>query len=236
MKNAFKLSSLALALTALPAAAQEKLEIVGVPTPGGIGFQPAATSEAEAIHSLDHLILVIITLICIFVVGLLIYAILRFNSRSNPTPSKFTHNTPLEVAWTIVPVFILVLIGAFSLPVLFNQQEIPEGEVVIKATGYQWYWGYEYVDEGFGFDAYMIGQPATGGNYVLNDEVEAMLQEAGYSRDEFLLATDNAMVVPVGTTTAVSVASVKCSSEKPISASWAETSGVSSFPASAPIM
>ena len=205
MKNAFTLSGLALALTALPAAAQDNLEIVGKPVPRGIGFQPAGSNGAEALHSLDHLVLIIITLIVLLVTGLLIFAILRFNRRANPTPSSFTHNTPLEVAWTIVPIFVLVLIGAFSLPVLFDQQEIPEGDITIKATGYQWFWGYEYVDEGFGFEAYMIGQPATGGNYQLTPEVEQSLVEAGYSRDEFLLATDNAMVVPVGKTIVVQV-------------------------------
>lgn len=205
MKNAFTLSGLALALTALPAAAQDNLEIVGTPVPRGIGFQPAGSTGAEALHSLDHLVLIIITLIVLLVTGLLIFAILRFNRRANPTPSSFTHNTPLEVAWTIVPIFVLVLIGAFSLPVLFDQQEIPEGDITIKATGYQWFWGYEYVDEGFGFEAYMIGQPATGGNYQLTPEVEQSLVEAGYSRDEFLLATDNAMVVPVGKTIVVQV-------------------------------
>jgi cytochrome c oxidase subunit 2 len=92
---------------------------------------------------------------------------------------------------------ILVFIGAFSLPVLFKQQEIPEADLTIKVTGYQWYWGYEYVDEGFAFDSYMIGAPATGGDFRLTPEVEAQLVEAGYSRDQWLLATDTAVVVPV---------------------------------------
>jgi len=205
MKNALMLSGLFAALTSLPAHAQDALEIVGKPHQGGLGFQPAATELARDLQSLDHLILIIITAICVFVVGLIAWVIVRFNRRTNPTPASFTHNTPVEIAWTVVPIIILVFIGAFSLPVLFKQQEIPDADITIKVTGYQWYWGYEYVDEGFAFDSYMIGQPATGGNYVLTPEVEDMLVEAGYSRDEFLLATDTAVVVPVGKTIVMNV-------------------------------
>lgn len=205
MKTAFTISGLLGGLTALPAMAQDKLEIVGRPVPGGTSFQTAATSLAHEQQWLDHMILIIITAICVFVTLLLIYAIVRFNRRANPTPAQFTHNTPLEVAWTIVPVFILVLIGAFSLPVLFDQQEIPEADITIKATGNQWYWSYQYVDHDFGFDSYMIGQPATGGNYVLDENVEKMLTDAGYSRSEYLLATDTALVLPVGKTVVVQV-------------------------------
>jgi cytochrome c oxidase subunit 2 len=92
----------------------------------------------------------------------------------------------------VIPIVILVFIGAFSLPVLFDQQKIPEGEINIKVTGNQWYWGYEYVDEGFEFDSFLIGD-----GKVLTPEVELELQEAGYTRDQFLLATDTAVVVPV---------------------------------------
>lgn len=185
------------AFTALPAVADE---IVGAPKQGAIGFQPAATELARDLQFLDGLILYIITAIVIFVTGLLIYVIFRFNRRANPNPSSFTHNSPVEVAWTVLPILILVLIGAFSLPILFKQQEIPEGDINIKVTGYQWYWGYEYVDEGFGFDSFMIGD-----GKVLTDDVEAELVEAGYSRDEFLLATDTAVVVPVGKTIVMQV-------------------------------
>ena len=104
-----------------------------------------------------------------------------------------------------MPILILVVIGAFSLPVLFKQQEIPEGDIYIKVTGYQWYWGYEYVDEGFAFDSYMIGQPATGGEYMRTPEVEQMLVDAGYTPDQFLLATDTQVVVPVGKTIVMGV-------------------------------
>jgi cytochrome c oxidase subunit 2 len=177
--------------------AAQDLPIIGAPKDGAMGFQPSATELKHDIVFLDTLILYIITAITIFVTTLLIWVAIRYNSRSNPKPATFTHNSPLEVAWTLIPIVILVFIGAFSLPVLFKQQEIPEGEVTIKVTGYQWYWGYEYVDEGIAFDANMIGAPALGGDYRLTPEVEAQLVEAGYGREEFLLATDNAVVVPV---------------------------------------
>jgi cytochrome c oxidase subunit 2 len=185
------------ALLAVPAFAQDGLEIIGAPKDGGIGFQPAATELARDLQWLDGLILVIITAITLFVCALLVIVMLRYNRRANPNSASFTHNSPLEVAWTIVPIVILVFIGAFSLPVLFKQQEIPEGEINIKVTGYQWYWGYEYTDHDFAFDSYMIGSPATGGENKLTPEVVAQLEEAGYSESEFLLATDTAVVVPV---------------------------------------
>ena len=190
MKTALTLSGLVTALSALPAMAQDGLEIVGEPHPAGVGFQAAATDLARAQQGLDHLLLIIITLIVIFVVILLGYSILRYNSRANPKPANFTHNTPLEVAWTIIPI-ILVLIGAFSLPVLFEQQEIPEGDITIKVTGNQWFWSYEYIDNEFGFDSFMLQRD--------------QLEEYGYSQEQYLLATDTAVVVPVGKTIVMQV-------------------------------
>lgn len=177
------LSGLALAASSLPAFAVDGLETVGKPVQGKMGFQPAATELARDLQGLDHLILVIITAIVIFVAGLMVYSFIRFNQRVNKTPAKFTHHTPIEVAWTLIPVVILVFIGAYSLPVLFKQQEIPEGDIHIKVTGYQWYWGYEYSDHEFGFDSFMLDKSA--------------LAENGYNEDEYLLATDTAVVVPV---------------------------------------
>ena len=195
-----------LAATAAPVAAQDGA--VGKPQEGGIGFQEAATKLARDIHWLDHMILIIITAIVILVCVLLAIVILRYNSRANPKPASFTHNTPVEVAWTIIPIVILVFIGAFSLPVLFDQQEIPEGGVNIKVTGNQWYWSYEYTDvEDVAFDSYMIGQPATMTSedeeagataYIKSDAMVQKLVDAGYNEDEFLLAVDNAVVIPVG--------------------------------------
>ncbi|SDY76668.1 cytochrome c oxidase subunit 2 [Jannaschia faecimaris] len=196
----------ATALAPFAASAQSMLgdlPIIGQPQAGGIGFQPAVTSLAEEIHWLDGFLLVIITIIALFVTGLLAWVVVRFNNKSNKEPATFTHNSPLEVAWTIVPILILVGIGAFSLPVLFDQQRIPEGEVVVKVTGYQWYWGYEYPEEeGVEFSSYMIGADA--GN-MMTAEVSEQLTQAGYSDDQFRLATDTAVVVPVGKTVVMQV-------------------------------
>jgi cytochrome c oxidase subunit 2 len=199
------LTGLVSSVMAAPAMAQGTLELVGTPHNGGTGFQPAATELARDLQWLDGMLLVIITAICLLVVGLLIFALVRFNQKRNPNPKSFTHNSPLEIAWTIGPIAILVLIGAYSLPVLFKQQEIPEGDVVVKVTGYQWYWGYEYVGTDLAYDSYMIGAPATGGDNRMTPEVSAQLQEAGYTDSEFLLATDSAVVVPVGATVVMQV-------------------------------
>jgi cytochrome c oxidase subunit II len=189
-------------MTATWAMAQDAgLTIVGAPVDGLTGFQPASTPVAADVQWLDGMLHIVSAAIVVFVVLLLAFVIIRYNSRSNPKPATFTHNSPLEVAWTIVPVFILAFIGAFSLPVLFDQQEIPEGDLHIKVTGYQWYWNYEYVDDGVAFDSFMIGQ----GENVVTPEVEAELVEAGYTADEFRLATDTAVVVPVGATVVMTV-------------------------------
>ncbi len=166
------------------AAAQQALDIKGAPVNGAMGFQPPATDIAVETQWLDAMLLYIITGICGFVFLLIVYTIIRFNRRANPTPGTFTHHTPVEIAWTLIPIVILVFIGSFSLPVLFKQQVIPEGDVVIKVTGYQWYWGYEYPEHEFGFESFLLAR----------DELE----DAGYSQSEYLLATDTAVVVPTG--------------------------------------
>lgn len=169
-----------------------ELPVIGKPEPRGVNFQPAATELARDQQWLDHFVLIIITVVTLIVCGLLAYAILRFNRRANPVPARFTHNTPLEVAWTLVPVLILVTIGAFSLPALFRSQEMPaDPDVVIKATGNQWYWSYEYPENGISFDSIMLAKEE--------------LADYGYSEDEFLLATDTAVVVPVGQTVLLQV-------------------------------
>ena len=201
--------SWALGLTAAlgsgPAFAQHALETVGRPIDAGIGFQPAATELARDLQWLDGMILVIITVIVLFVTALLAYCIVRYNRRANPDPAAFTHNTPIEIAWTVGPILILVFIGAFSLPVLFKQQEIPESDLTIKVTGYQWYWGYEYVGEELEYDSYMIGSPFTGGDNRMSPEVEEQLVEAGFTKEDFLLATDTSVIVPVGKTVVMQV-------------------------------
>ena len=169
----------------------EELEIIGRPVADGYEFQPAVTELARDIVWLDNLLLYIIAVICAFVLGLLLIVIVRYNSRVNPVPAKFTHNTPVEVAWTVIPIFILVGIGIISLPVLFKQQRLPEADVVIKASGNQWYWTYEYPDHGITFDSFLLQRD--------------QLDEHGYSQDEYLLATDTAVVIPVNKTIVVHV-------------------------------
>ncbi|MBL6637253.1 MAG: cytochrome c oxidase subunit II [Planktomarina sp.] len=189
MRILTSLLSAALVTLAGVAQAQENfqgLETIGKPEPKGMGFQFPATELMRDLVWLDNFLLVIITVISVFVTCLLAYAAFKFHRSRNDTPGTFTHHSVLEVAWTVVPVAILVVIGAFSLPILFKQQEIPEADITIKVTGYQWYWGYEYVDHGFGFDSVMLQK----------DE----LADYGYAPDEYLLATDTAVVVPVGAT------------------------------------
>ncbi len=210
-----RLRTLTASLTALftgTMASAQDLEVIGQPIDRLTGFQPAATELARDIHWLDSMILIIITAISLFVVALLAICIVKFNRKANPEPASFTHNTPIEVAWTIIPIVILVFIGAFSLPVLFKQQEIPEPEVFVKATGYQWYWGYEYPDEGIEFESFMVDgsykiddEAAGWGDdqeitnaQVMNDVTRAKLEYFGYTEDHFLLATDTAVVVPTG--------------------------------------
>ena len=192
------LAAIAATTLALPVAAQQamgELPIIGQPIPGGTGFQPAATRLAEEIHWLDGFVLVIITGIVLFVTGLIGWALFRYSRRRNPEPAAFTHNSPLEIAWTVVPILILVAIGAFSLPVLFDQQRFPEGDVVVKVSGFQWAWNYEYPEEGISFDSYMIGADT---DNMLTEESLADLIAAGYTEDQFRLATDTSVVVPVG--------------------------------------
>ena len=171
--------------------ALEGLEVIGKPEPRGIAFQPPVTELARDIQWLDNMVFVIIAIISIFVTALIGWCAYRYNHTKNAEPARFTHNSPLEVTWTVVPIFILVFIGAFSLPVLFKQQQIPEGDVVIKATGYQWYWGYEYPQHGFAFDSIMLEREE--------------LADYGYEEDVYLLATDTAVVVPVNKTIVVQV-------------------------------
>lgn len=168
------------------------LPVIGKPEPRGINFQPAATELARDQQWLDHFVLIIIAVITAFVCILLAVVILRYNSRSNPVPARFTHNTALEIGWTLVPVLILVAIGAFSLPILFRSQEMPsDPDVVIKAIGHQWYWSYEYPENGVSFDSIMLAKEE--------------LADYGYAEDEYLLATDTAVVVPVGQTVLLQV-------------------------------
>jgi len=158
------------------------------PEPWQIDFQPAVTPVMQEIQSFHTMLLWVITGIAGFVLLLLAYVFIRFNSRVNPEPQKFSHNTLLEVIWTLVPIVILVMITIPSLRLLYLQDVIPEADFTIKSTGYQWYWGYEYPDHGIG-------------EFFANMVPDEELQE-GQPR---LLAADNAVVVPVGATVRVLV-------------------------------
>ena len=168
------------------------LEAIGKPVAGGTSFQPAATSLARDIKWLDDMLLIFVILTSLFVVGLLAVVVIKYNRKANPEPATFTHHSKLEVAWTVIPVLILVVIGSFSLPILFNQLEIPESDVTIKATGNQWYWSYEYPEHEFGFDAFMLEKEE--------------LAKYGYQADEYLLATDYPMVVPIDSVVRMQIA------------------------------
>jgi len=158
--------------------------IRGEPVDGAYGFQPQFTDDGEyALWLHDGLLLPIITVISLLVLGLLLWVMVRYNRRSNPVPSKTSHNTLIEVIWTVIPVLILVGIAVPSITLIARQyQSPPEDAITIKANGYQWYWGYEYVDNG-GFEVI---------SNMLSDE-EAL--DAG---EPHQLAVDNRMVVPVG--------------------------------------
>ncbi|MDJ0943745.1 MAG: cytochrome c oxidase subunit II [Kiloniellales bacterium] len=154
------------------------------PQPWQMGFQPAASPVMEEIHSFNNLLLWIISAIVVFVLGLLLYVMWRFSEKRNPNPSKTTHNTLIEVVWTVVPVIILVIIAIPSFRLLYLTDRNPDGEIemTIKAIGHQWYWSYEFPDHGnFTFDAYMVADEDL---------------EDGQRR---LLSTDNALVLPVDT-------------------------------------
>lgn len=202
------LTSLALVLSGA-AFAQE-----GAPVDKQIGFQPAATPIMESIHAFhDHLLLWIIGAIVLLVLVLILIVAVRFNRHANPVPSRFTHNTLVEVIWTVAPILVLIVIAIPSFGVLADQMTVPDGErkylganifsqgsvdvpapgLTIKATGYQWYWGYEYVDAESGeamFDSIMLNE----------DD-----RSANKPNQPRLLAVDNELVVPVNTTVRVQV-------------------------------
>jgi cytochrome c oxidase subunit 2 len=183
----------------------------GQPSPGELGMQDSVTPIADSIHSFHNGVLLWTAIgISVLVLILLIVVMLRFNQRANPTPSRFSHNTLLEVVWTALPVIILVIIAIPSFAVLTDQLTIPDGErkylgsniysfgsvdvpapaVTVKVTGSQWYWTYEYVDQGKSFDSNILNEEAR----LAEDVVQPRL-----------LAVDNMLVVPVNATVRVQV-------------------------------
>jgi cytochrome c oxidase subunit 2 len=157
--------------------------IRGKAVPWQLDFQPAASPVMEQFVWLHDILLVIITLISIVVLGLLVYVCLRFRAKANPVPNKFTHNTLVEVIWTVIPILILVGIAIPSLRIHYqysdNETIIANPDLTIKALGNQWYWKYEYPDEGIAYDSNMKAQKD-----LLPGEPR-------------LLAVDNPIVVPV---------------------------------------
>lgn len=180
-KIAFMLVALVLA-TLIPSIGFAADEVVGHAVAGQINFQDAASPVMEKIHSFHGFMLYIIIPIVVLVFGLLFYVMLRFNERANPKPATFTHHWGLEIAWTIVPAVIVLFIAIKSMQLLYFENHPPEADLNIKVTGYQWYWGYEYPDNGdLNFMAYM----------VKDKEIDP---SKGQIR---LLSTDNPVVVPV---------------------------------------
>jgi cytochrome c oxidase subunit 2 len=136
------------AMTAFWSAAAFAADEVGQPTPGAIDLQPGVTPlRDDAIFFHNWILMPIITVITLFVLALLLWCVFRYNKKSNPIPARWSHNTVIEVVWTLVPVLILVFISIFSFRLLFNYNDMPKPYMTIKATGYQWYWGYEYPDQ-----------------------------------------------------------------------------------------
>ncbi len=152
----------------------------GQPSPWQIGLQQADTPVMNAITSFNDALFLLITAIATLVFALLLIVMLRFNKRANPTPSKRMGNRPLEVAWTLAPLAVVLVIAFFSFRLLFLEQDIPRSDVTVKATGHQWYWGYSYPDNGnFQFASEMLSDAA---------------RKPGQPR---LLSVNNELVVPV---------------------------------------
>jgi cytochrome c oxidase subunit 2 len=132
----------------LAVSAQALSDVLGQPVSGGVGLQPAASQiRRDVISFHDNILLPIIVAIVLLVFALLLVVILRFNKRANPTPARFSHNTPIEVAWTVVPVLILMFIAIFSFKLLFEEHDMPAPDLTVKVVGRQWNWDYEYPDQ-----------------------------------------------------------------------------------------
>jgi cytochrome c oxidase subunit II len=152
---------------------------LGQPSPWELGLQQSASPVMDDIVWFHSFLLWLIGGIVLFVLALLVIIVVRFNARANPVPSRTTHNTAIEIVWTVVPVLILVMVAVPSFRLLFYQLKIPPADVTVKATGKQWFWSYSYPDSKFEFDSLMVQDKDL---------------KPGQPR---LLAVDNEMVVPV---------------------------------------
>jgi cytochrome c oxidase subunit 2 len=181
-----RLTLLAMTMAVILAGGGAALAGIGQPSEWQLGLQQPVTEVMDRIVSFHNLLLWIITAIAAFVLVLLIIIMVRFNARANPVPSRTTHNTLLEVAWTVIPVLILGVIFLPSIKLLLLQLDLPPADLTIKAIGKQWYWTYNYPDNGkFEFDSLMLKEGE---------------RKEGQPR---LLAVDNDMVVPVNKTVRV---------------------------------
>jgi cytochrome c oxidase subunit 2 len=171
------------------------------PEPWKIDMQPAVTEVMGDVRWFNHFTLVIVTVIVLLVTALLGWCVLRFNAKSNPKPSRTSHNTMIEVVWTLAPILILVVISIPSFRLLYKELEVPAYDMTVKATGYQWYWGYEYTDEGM--------EDVVFDSLLIRDEQERKARAADFKRPESeyprLLAVDNEMIVPIGKVVRVQV-------------------------------
>ncbi len=168
-----------LSLFAVLAGIDRAMAVVGVPKDWQIDLPQAATPIMERMREFNTLLLIIISGIVVFVLGLLLWVIYRYRESANPVPSRTSHNTMIEVLWTIVPVLILVVIAIPSFRLLYAQYDVPKPDLTVKATGKQWFWSYEYPDSNLSFDAY---------------PVDAKDIKPGQFRN---LSVDNPVVVPV---------------------------------------
>lgn len=182
------------ALAAAIPAATPALAGMGQPSDWQMNFQGSATQNMDFVWRFHDLLLILITVITLFVLGLLIYAIVKFREDRNPNPSKTTHHALLEVAWTVVPILILATIAVPSFRLLKYQLEIPPADLVVKVTGHSWYWSYEYPPQ------QQDGAALNFASYMLDEEQRAKAIADGRPAAETprLLAVDNEMVVPVG--------------------------------------
>jgi cytochrome c oxidase subunit 2 len=153
---------------------------LGQPSSWQLGLQQSATEVMDRIIWFHNILLIVICVISAFVLALLIYVMVRFNARANPVPSRTTHNTLVEILWTVLPIFILAGIFLPSIKLLFLQLNLPDAELTVKATGKQWYWTYSYPDSKFEFDSLLV-----------RDEKQLRPDQPR------LLGVDNEMVVPV---------------------------------------
>jgi cytochrome c oxidase subunit 2 len=187
--------SLIAAIAAMPTAAGALLfsspasAAAGQSSPGQISFQDAVTPVAQDIHWVHDYVNAILFIITAFVLALLLFAIWRFSEKRNPEPSRTTHNTLLEVAWTVIPVLILVAIAIPSFKLLFYQYEFPPPELTIKATGHTWNWTHEYPDQGVSVDSIMLQDAER--EEVIRSGIPAVQVPHN-------LAVDNDILVPVG--------------------------------------